>query len=367
MSSQEHIINGGIAQQNAAAVHSIGGGCRLQLKGEGTCAIVSLCPERADSFISRFQGLSRSWRTLAFWVLLPVHLAGQNTRPVFDNLQFWSNGALIQTKLVVTGHSYGWGSVDLGTVPETPLPSKAPPNGWSLLNLWYQSPSLNTEVDLFALDPTPLAEAMTNILPALEIVNASDQPWIQAVEQLQYNPPAAAIPFPGPNFVFGPPPPITVPLSTSLFLPPNLQPLHGAASLPNGNGSVKAVRIYDHGSCSVFQPTTSVYQEMVETFDAKYACDVSKGADAGFIHFGATPTRTYSHLATRLKHQHDDPAALSDGFIFDGDYGAGSGSDCRPQNLFQSKLLFFCEFILRPGETPSGTDDAQCHRSQGGQ
>lgn len=260
--------------------------------------------------------LKRSVLLLASVAAVGSSIGCNSNQPQIDDLQFQKGGKILEAKTVSAGQSYGWGSVDLGTVPDIPLVAKAPPGGgnFNLFNLWYQTPVYSTEVDLFALDPSSLADTMTNMLPIVEMATGSDQMWALLVQSEPYNPPAAAIPFPAPPGL-APLPPLTVALSTSLFLAPGAQPLLGDASNPSGTGSVKAARIYDHGSCSSFQPALPVYQQIFSTFDKYYAC--------AFDNAGATPQRTYSHLATQLRNTQNDPTNPSDGFVFDGYYGAG--------------------------------------------
>lgn len=262
------------------------------------------------------------WPTSAIMLLASLAMGasftscGGQQQPQINDLQFQQSGKILEAKTVAAGQSYGWGTGDLGTVPDIPLAVKAAPGGGNFnpLNLWYQTPVISTEVDLFALDPTTLAEKMTSQLPFIELATGNDQFWTLLVTTQPNNPPAAAIPYPAPPGL-APYPPVTVPLSTSLFLPANAVPLEGDAALPTGTGSIKAARIYDHGSCSTFQPAVQVYQQIFSQFDSNFAC--------GFADQGATPQRTYSHLATRLKNTPNDPTNLADGFVFDGYYGAG--------------------------------------------
>lgn len=178
------------------------------------------------------------------------------------------------------------------------------------------------ELALFTLDPSLHALLMRNVA-AFAVVGADPNGlgWIDVTRtptdgsnvNLPYS---VTVPYPNDGILFLPPPG-TPPLSASVTLgvtkfagnPPNQ--LVGPAAAPGARGSVKGLRLYDHGACSREVALAPIYEAIQEQAWERYRDAVNdQGGDA---------ERFYMALMTILDRKSGAPTnELHDGFQLGG-------------------------------------------------
>jgi hypothetical protein len=175
---------------------------------------------------------------------------------------------------------------------------------------FYESESFYTEAHLFALDPDAHAQWVRS-LPAVEM--ASDpyaSQWWDGTRTPIYSqqvtlPYAVVLPYPNASVAFSGPAELT--LGPSKFAGSGV--LVGKAAQPGGDGSVQALRMYDHGNCSVEQPLGSILNPINDGFWSNF----SKAAYDNIL--GLETMRYYSNLTPTLEHAYvTEPR---DGFFLD--------------------------------------------------
>jgi len=256
--------------------------------------------------------MTRHWRSESFagcrlLLACTALLCGCSPGPNLNDLQFWNqknpatpnDDFFVTGKLVQGGASWAWGAGELALLPLTPLP---------LTEARWKPGSASTEVQLFARDLDEIKQILL-IQGILGIGSTSNLSWLLATQ----------VPSQLPNDVVLSAN-VNLPLDPTMFWG-NTTPMGGSA--PGGEGSIKAVRVHDHGACSVELPfvvgdddgggifemvNQKVWDGFVEAIDAK---DEPDGA-----------IRHWSHAITYLDHTQGDVTDVRGGFFLDFYYEA---------------------------------------------
>lgn len=200
-------------------------------------------------------------------------------------------------------------------VSQTPLPE---------IVVSYVSDGMTTEADVFALDPTILSMMLRNQAFTGVVYDPYGGDWEKMTRRPSDSqnvslPFAVVVPYPNQDVLFLPPPG-SPPLDAQVILgitkfagnPPNA--LAGLAADP-GLGSVKALRVYDHGFCSHPEDLQPIYKTISENiWDGFEDYAHSEGADA---------KRFYTAIVTMLDHENKAPSNdLHGGFQLSGHLAA---------------------------------------------
>ncbi|MEJ7731094.1 MAG: hypothetical protein WKG00_18000 [Polyangiaceae bacterium] len=239
-----------------------------------------------------------------FAVTLGAGAAGCTPDPDLNNLQFWSDsGILLDAKLTASGRSYAWGEDDLSAaLTETPLGS---------VDVRYLSDVNRTEAHVFAFDPKERLELLRS--DSFNILKEIDPSlWLDATEPVRALPYDVVLPYPTEGIFSGTF--ASLDLERSYFFDSIPNPW-GPAAVPDGQGSVKAARVYDHGACSLQRPVSSIYdvvnERLFETFGRQ--AEVEQDCGIEVLRYG-------SHAVTYLDHDPGDPVSARGGFMLDFHY-----------------------------------------------
>ena len=191
--------------------------------------------------------------------------------PPLQDLQFWDerdprtpgDDFFVTGKVVSAGRSYAFGAGELATLPDGPLDA---------IYMLYTPSTPRTDVQLFARDPQEHFDTLHSLVPCTfpeEDECACSGPLHEL--QWQFETTLPQLPF---GVVTSVPSsaPVDLDLMPSQFWGSATPSGPGAA--PNGDGSVKAARLYDHGACSLNVSLVELLDDVNDDFFEAFALEV---------------------------------------------------------------------------------------------